>query len=814
MRGRKFLSLLLLAPSLAGCAILGADQLTATEQAALPLQAGGTVGQTFVARWNGLEGTELFLSPETPGDGEVRLHVRSDPQATTDLAFASLSIRAVTQPAFYRFVFQPQRDSWQRYYYMFLEVSGTGSIQVGRGSGDAYLDGSMYSQASPATDAQMSFRLVYLPWYAFWGAAYQAMQWTGMIGVSVLLFVLPGWALLALLWPRITPLASVEKLCLAISLSLSLYPVLMLWTDLARVHLGLFYAWLPVVGGLGALLWLGRTWRPVKLRATWEAWQHSNHLFPDLALLGVAGLVFLTRFWVIRSLDIPLWGDSYQHTMIAQLLVDNGGLFNSWQPYADLQTLTYHFGFHAVVAAFSWVTRLDLPSAVLWTGQILNGLAVLALYPLATRLGGNRWAGVAAVLIAGLISPMPMFYVNWGRYTQLAGQAILPGAILSTWTVLETQQRAGRLMALAWITLGGIALVHYRILLFFMPFPLVFFVLNVGGQWRALLFKTFWLAVGGSVLFLPWFIRILPGEIMWLFTYQLTTPPAETAALITTDNLSNYLPSVVWILLPLCLGWGLWRRKPDVALVSLWWFLLLLATNPEWLHLPGAGVISNFALLIAAYIPAGILIGAAAGWLVAAIPRGRRWEAVVMLLTLGLGLWSARLRLTDLQISNHELVTRPDVRAASWIQSNTPVEARFLVNSFFTYGGTLVVGSDGGWWLPLLAHRQTTLPPLLYAVEQGPRPDYREWINLLSAEIQQKGVEHADVIALLKERGVTHVYIGQRQGSVNNAGGLTLKPEELLASSHFGLLYHQDRIWVFAVCDVAPGCAQASKRPH
>jgi len=43
---------------------------------------------------------------------------------------------------------------------------------------------------------------------------------------------------------------------------------------------------------------------------------------------------------------------------------------------------------------------------------------------------------------------------------------------------------------------------------------------------------------------------------------------------------------------------------------------------------------------------------------------------------------------------------------------------------------------------------------------QGPKPDYREWVNLLSDEIQHKGVEHADVIALLRERGVTHVYIG------------------------------------------------------
>ena len=99
----------------------------------------------------------------------------------------------------------------------------------------------------------------------------------------------------------------------------------------------------------------------------------------------------------------------------------------------------------------------DPPQAVLWMGQVLNGLAVLALYPLGTRIGGNRWAGVTAVLIGGLLSPMPMGYVNWGRYTQLAGQAILPAAIWLSWVALDSPKRDWRVMALAWVALGGLA---------------------------------------------------------------------------------------------------------------------------------------------------------------------------------------------------------------------------------------------------------------------------------------------------------------------------------------------------------------------
>jgi hypothetical protein len=112
-----------------------------------------------------------------------------------------------------------------------------------------------------------------------------------------------------------------------------------------------------------------------------------------------------------------------QHTVIAQLMVDNGGLFDSWEPYAPYRSLTVHFGFSSFAALLSWFTSMDSVRATLLMGQLISGLAVITLYPLAMRLtNGNRWAALGAVLVAGLLSPMPAYYVNWGRYAQLAGQ--------------------------------------------------------------------------------------------------------------------------------------------------------------------------------------------------------------------------------------------------------------------------------------------------------------------------------------------------------------------------------------------------------
>jgi len=840
------------------------------EQRAISLQAGESLGQTFVARQAALAGIEIYLRPEAPGDGEVRLHLYSDSVSFSDLAVASLSLKAVSGPGFYRFSFPPRPDSAGHYYYAELELEAAGGLRVGSAPGDAYLDGAMYQLRNPL-DAQMSFRLVYEPRLAALGLARNGLTWIGVLGVGVLLFVLPGWALLILLWPDHLPLPWPAKLGLAGGLSLAIYPILMLWTDLAGIHLGSLYAWLPISAALAILIWRGMKIpdngsRKLRFRLPLSGEIHAEAFWPDLAFLVVAGLIFLVRFWGIEALAAPMWGDSYQHTMIAQLLVDHGGLFRSWEPYADLQTFTYHFGFHAAAAGFHWVTELPLARSVLWTGQILNGLAALSLYPLALKLGGNRWAGVGAVLVAGLLAPMPMFYTNWGRYTQLAGQVILPGAVYLAWIALETsdfgrptadggQQTADsrrqttdgrrqaadsrrRLLVLAGIAIGGLALTHYRVLIFAVLFLAAFLLLKaLRGQARAPFIGTLWLGIGAGLLFLPWFIRTFAGKITLIFASQLSAPAGEASAWLqqynAIGNLFVYLPPALWLLLPITIAWGLWRRQEGVALISLWSLLLLLSANPQWFGLPGQGAISNFALFIAAYVPAGILLGAGDGWLIAEsrsrianaesripkpekrianpiskiqnaeskIPRaGFGLPLAVLLLVVGAGLWGARGRLGDLHAAEHALVTRPDVRAAAWIRENIPGEARFLVNSFLAYDDALIVGSDGGWWLPLLARRETTLPPINYGSEQGPRPGYREWINLMSAEVLSKGIDHPDVLALLRARGITHIYLGQRKGQVNY-GGPVLEPERLLASPHFRPVYHQDRAWVFEILE-------------
>jgi len=345
-------------------------------------------------------------------------------------------------------------------------------------------------------------------------------------------------------------------------------------------------------------------------------------------------------------------------------------------------------------------------------------------------------------------------------------------------------------------------------------FFIAFLLFRIGSkEVRKLLVKSLFLLAGVLVLFFPWFVHVFLGTLPKILAFFIKTPTKAGSTYIqdfnSIGNISFFLPVLLWLLMFLCVAWGLWRREKNILLIGLWWLLNLLATNPQWLHLPGAGVITNITLFIASYIPAGILIGAGFGWFLQWLEpsnnlgqiRGRSWSVAfaAALFLFSIGLVYIPQRLGDLQVKTSTLVTRPDMQAAKWIQQNTPKDVRFLVNSFFAYGGSLLAGSDGGWWLPLLANRQTTLPPITYGSEQGPTPDYRLWINRLTSELQSKDITQSDALALLRERGVNYIYLGQRQGRVNYDGPNIINLEKLLSSSYFHVIYHQDRVWIFEV---------------
>jgi hypothetical protein len=834
--------LLFIVFSLAACST-GSTSLPVSDSRII--NQGSSFGQSFTSQNNGLSGISVLLAPiQTQSAGSLLLHLRTSPQSTDDLVSARLPLSEITRQAYYKFDIPPQSDSQLKDYYFQVEVEGEGQVQIFTAAADSYLDGALYENQIPQ-DAQLGFLLEYEFKAYLLGLTHQAIKWVGVLLVGLFAFILPGWALFSFFWRGWQDLPWGAKFGLSGGLSLAIYPLFILWTSLVGFHLGPIYAWLPPLVGLLTLTWKNRkslVLTRLSIRQKFNLREHlqqlsAGNVIADIGCIVIIGLVIVSRLWVIRSLDVPLFRDSYQHTMITQLIIDHSGLFNSWEPYADLTSFTYHFGFHSAAAVFHWISGASAPRSVLWTGQLINVIAILGLYPLAFKIAKNRWAGVIAMLIAGLLSSMPMYYVNWGRYTQLAGQAILPVAIWTAWELLDipflTLQNSSWFrikinwrslgfgfgsIAITWLALGGVAITHYRILilaiLFFPAYALITFsrknILDLIG-------RIIWIGIGGAILFAPWFLHISGGKILEIFADQITTlPSALSTTMMQTNYINNitfYLPLSICVLSVLCIGLGLWKRKKELLIFNFWWILIVLATNPSWIGLPGTGLITNFAIYMAFYIPASVIVGSASEWIILYGKQiGRlgtsmnKWNISKLLLPCMalvviciIGIRELPNSVNVINIPTHALITRPDLRAMAWIRENLSTDAIFLINGYFMVNDTLVVGSDGGWWIPILTGRKTSLPPFTYSFEDSNLPNNLEATNNLVRVIQDKGVTNPEIITLLNQHSIKYLYIGQHQCNVGYTGPQLLDPKSIVINPMFKVVYHQDRVWIFEV---------------
>jgi len=91
--------------------------------------------------------------------------------------------------------------------------------------------------------------------------------------------------------------------------------------------------------------------------------------------------------------------------------------------------------------------------------------------------------------------------------------------------------------------------------------------------------------------------------------------------------------------------------------------------------------------------------------------------------------------------------------------------------------------------MPLLAGRDTTAPPIIYITERQAQRDLAaEAVTLSEAS---SAPDAREALRVLKEEGVTHIYIGKRGGNIH--------PERLLGDPDYQLLYHRDGVWIFEV---------------
>jgi hypothetical protein len=801
------LLLAVLVVGLSGCGRFTDTIAPGDEVETVALYGTRTISQRFVAHHAGLVEIGVLLQAQ-PGSGAVTLHLREDAEGTSDMATVTIVPPASEALTYHTFALPVQDDVNGKSFLLLLEApQATGETAAllpystgASGELDLWLDGDLSS------GGHLSFQLHYEPVFIVKDLARQAstfgLRSLWLLFLSALFYLLPGGALVVWLlregdW--------IERTVVALGMSVAVY-ALLVYATMTGLRLGraATYGFLALCAGLIGLRW----WldgRPLpSLRGMWA----ELKVDPAAAALAfVFALALGVRIFVVRDLVAPMWGDGYHHTMISQLQVDNGGLFDSWEPYAPLTTFTYHFGFHANVALFHWLSGEPVIQSVIWIGQMMNALAVLTLYPMAVKVsGGNRWAGVGAVLVAGLLSPMPMYYVNWSRYTQLAGQVILPVLMWMTWQLVEARRWHWRLVGLATVACVGLGVTHYRVVALYSVFAAVLGFASLVRRWQhrhqpiSVVGRLGIVGAATLLILVPWGVALFGARIPRIaqaFVEQSTGTHFVEEYNAIPDAFSM-MPLAVSVLSVaggarlVCL-----RRIGEVLILVLWMVGLLLLANPALLGLPGAGVVNNFTVFIMLYLPLGLLAGAcASAW--GDIVRAAPWRQLAMLVLLLSAGWGTWRRVRDLGLE-YAMVTRQDVEAMDWIRDHTPPDARFLVNAFAAYGETMFVGADAGWWLPLLAGRANTVPPITYGMEVGPDPYYHQKVNEFYFSLRRVPPSLPEGAQFLRTQGVKYVYIGRGMGQVGNPGQPLLDSQALADSALYKLVYQRDGVSAFVL---------------
>ena len=414
---------------------------------------------------------------------------------------------------------------------------------------------------------------------------------------------------------------------------------------------------------------------------------------------------------------------------------------------------------------------------------------------------------------------MPAFYINWGRYAQLGGQVLLPIAMWMVWDVVENTSReyeSRRWIHLPWAkiiitggVIAGMVLFEFRMIFIITTFVMA---LSIGQlikygrsgsrYWLKELVSIFLVGMISIFLFLPWGLRLQHSNLINYTEFSSQAKPLTE--LVRQDYqtwraINIYLPTGIIVLGIIGLLWSIIKRHWMVASVGLWIALMASLYSLIILRVPWTQYVQSFAVIISLYIPAGLIVGYLVAELTHRLFQLKPGGIITFAFVVGigiLGVWNQR------NIANSDaygLVTRPDIQAMEWIRKWTPINSLFIIEGTHENWVTNVIGTDAGWWIPLLAIRENTIPPQYALSNEVPIVEgFSRKVVDLEAELESKSLVSQDAIKLLCEFGVTHVYIGQKQGMVANIGEPLFAPDELAASGEFQLIYHQDRVYIYS----------------
>ncbi|MFN2128211.1 MAG: hypothetical protein ACK2TU_10170, partial [Anaerolineales bacterium] len=493
---------------------------------------------------------------------------------------------------------------------------------------------------------------------------------------------------------------------------------------------------------------------------------------------------------MVRNLATPPWVDSIHHGLITRLIMESGGIPETYAPYLPTEADYYHFGFHSALSFFIWLTGYDIIEGMLIFGQVLNALIVFAIYLFTNTLTKKRSAALAAALIAGVFTLMPAYYTSWGRYTQLVGLLVLPTAFrLFDININQFHINNKSLFVISSIVFAGLILIHYRVTAFLGVLIIAYIIAQISlKKWKNAVILLILLGIITTLLLLPW----LPGAITNLLLPKGIGWSGNTKSLSQIPW--NFLkPGLGFIALGLAgvgLMFGVVLRKRFLITILLWTGLLYLLANLSWFGIPGSGLVNPISMEITLFMPIAAIGGFAIGGVFDVLDKflPYSWKIVFGVIFIIIGSITSIIgmqRLLPTLNPNTFLAREADIPAIDWISKNIPVHETILINPT-GWGYGLYMGQDGGYWISPLSGHLAFPSPVLYGL--GTRTEINN-INNKIEKLLQIGEDGAAIWEWLQVEDIHYVYLGARGGVIS--------PKALETSGKFAVRYHQDGTWLF-----------------
>lgn len=772
------------------------------------------LGQRFIPRHDGLTEIEITLlrygDPVAGEDGLLMLQLLDE--AGQVVAKKQLQTAVIAHNQIERLSFPPLTDSAGQRYLLRLSGSPENKVSAWGYSLDVYKDGAVELGGRTAVEQEqaarqdMRFTTRYqLTWVGALGALGEALFYEGALLALALIFLpLPGVLLLyayrrfvtrgemrhdgreAVVWDPAAWWGA------ALALGVAGWPLLWLWSTALGIHWGRWSLAALLAAGWFAAAWLW--WRERDREISVEGvlvrlplarpWRWSHLILAAVLLLGLA-----VRLLAVRDVSFLPWVDASRHGLITAVMAANGQVIRDYAPYLPVDRFPYHFGFHTLSSSLYLLSGWPLERLLLYLSQLLNALVPLTMFTAVWLLLRRQ----SAALIAGFLPALPFFfpayYTTWGRMTQLTAVLILPVLLAFTWQLVRGKKGWVCLWSLLALLLAGLFLIHVRVFVYYLPFPLLVWLVSR-------LRHTRWLAAAGGLAFL----LVLPHLFHLAADANPERPLGGTIPdynvfplnYVTTGWEQYFLVAAALGLLVLLLG--AWQRKAWVILPAVllaWVGLLFGLLFSDRLGLPLPSLFNLNSMYIILFVPLAMFLGIVGeqiwAWLVG---RTRPWSWVGY--GLGGALFAALLLFGVRQqiaiLNPQTLLALPeDVPAMRWLEENVPQEAAIAVNSWRWLGETWAA-SDGGAWLLPLTGRMVSTPPIDHIYNAELFADVRAFNEAATAVTDWSDPAQA---AWLHEQGITHIFVGKRGGFFD--------PAKLHSNERLEMLYGRDGVFIFAV---------------